>query len=88
MYEATYQVMTLDELTKSRQSAFFAMRNSVKDGMRPWRLDLQERFDWLRSVLPPDPVEFCEEDWFRAVETVWEQFPEQPRTRVQTIGGY
>lgn len=79
---------TIDELTAPTTKPWMTLCNSVNSGAQPWRLRSEERFDWLQSLLPPETIEFSEDDFFGALEHLMDVFPRVHSRNVQTLGNY
>lgn len=89
LYCREFMSMDLSTLLSSRPKPFAAMLESLKE-TQPWLLSSKERYDWLLSVLPPGPREFCEDTWFQSLEYFQDAgfSKEQRPAAVNGIGAY
>lgn len=88
LYCREYMSTDLQTLLSPKPKPFCAMVDSLKH-TRPWLLASEDRYNWLLSVLPPAPKEFCEEDWFDSLIYFRERgFSAFSTETVDAIGGY
>lgn len=88
LYSREFQFMDLKTLLCQRPKPFLRMLKSLSE-IQPWLLPSKERYDWLLSVLPPAPVEFCEDLWWSSLEYLLDHgFEKETEKSVQAIGAY
>ncbi|WP_299747818.1 hypothetical protein [uncultured Tateyamaria sp.] len=88
LYCREYASMNLTDLLSSKPKPYGAMLSSLAK-TRPWLLASEERYEWLLSVLPPAPKEFCEDTWFEALAFFQDEgFGSFHTETVEGIGGY
>lgn len=76
----------LTELLEPNCESYTLMRESVRNGAKPWRMDLKELYAWVSQHLPENP-EFSEHWFLDAHRSFMRDFPQLDQKAVTHLGG-